>query len=74
MDGQRRQPTFLKATSGSLTSEKRLQKVRIDKVKLPRPIRSTSQIWVVTRHSFLDLIRGGNQRWNREMLAVFSAN
>ena len=43
------------------------------------PIRSTSQIWVVTRHQYgifmcthsSDVILLGNQCWHQKMLAVF---
>ena len=44
-----------------------------------RPIRSTTQIWVVTRHQYAfsalvsqTLFRGGNRWWQHAMSAVFS--
>ena len=40
-----------------------------------RPIRSTTQIWVVTRYQYgisQTSFRGGNQGWRRRMTAVFS--
>ena len=81
----------------TLTSEKRLQKFHTDDVSSPRsglcfwlvvargkllqPIRSTTQIWGVTRHHyanfhprFLDFISRGNQWWHPEMSFFFSGS
>ena len=79
--------------SRQMTSEKRAQKIHTDDASLPsasdwlnqishaaRPIRSTTQIWVVTRHHYglsalvSQTIFGGKTHWwRREMWAVLGS-
>ena len=77
----RKRWTFSDATTGFPTKW-RLRNLKFDWSRrvgnLPQPIRSTTQIWVVTRHQYgISVLvshtpfRGETTRWRRKMLAVF---
>ena len=77
----------VRLVSRKMTSEKRAQELQTDNASLPRfgsasdwscrvenflqPIRSTTQIWIVTRHQY-GISAFVSQWWRREMWAVFS--